>query len=96
MNNTAVIKGIATIMRVLSGETRLAIVCFLCSREKACVSEIAKYVGASHSATSHQLYRLEARGIVKSSRDGQRICYEMADSESSKLAKKLIKQCQCL
>jgi DNA-binding transcriptional ArsR family regulator len=56
------------------------------------VKEIAEATGVSQSATSHQLARLEDKGLVCSSRMGQMICYKICDSPLMGTIVKIIKQ----
>lgn len=49
------------------------------SAQELCVCDIAEAVGASESATSHQLRLLRDRGLVAFRRDGQRAVYRLAD-----------------
>ena len=66
------------ILKTLSSRTRFKIVSLLMKADgDLCVNEIADAIGMSHSATSHQLSKLEDRGIVKSFRMGKTICYEI-------------------
>lgn len=53
-----------------------------------CVGDIADAVNVSHSAASHQLNGLEMRGVLVSIRDGQTICYEVADT---RLARNIVR-----
>lgn len=67
----------AELLRLISDQTRLRILSTLFRENRhICVGELASLVGASHSATSHQLARLEAYNIVSCFRDGQMMCYE--------------------
>jgi ArsR family transcriptional regulator, lead/cadmium/zinc/bismuth-responsive transcriptional repressor len=75
----------ADIFRMLGDQTRLAILALLfASEHDLCVQDIADAVDISHSATSHQLSKLEAWGIVRSFRMGQTVCYEIQDTEFTK------------
>jgi len=78
------------IFKTLSDPTRLKILQLLMRTKEMCVHEIAEGAGASNSATSHQLAKLEDRGIVKSFRMGQTICYELQDNETVRTIKKAI------
>ena len=69
--------------KILADATRFRILSLLYSSEAMCVYEIAEAVGISHSAASHQLSNLEARGVLKSFRDGQNVCYEVHKSALS-------------
>lgn len=69
------------IMKILSSRTRFKIISILMNADRdLCVNEIADAIGMSHSATSHQLSKLEDRGIVQSFRTGQTVCYEIQRS----------------
>lgn len=69
------------ITRLLSDPTRLRILQALFGAQgDMCVYEIAEKVGSSQSATSHQLAKLEAYGIVSCYREGQKMCYEISHS----------------
>jgi ArsR family transcriptional regulator len=86
------INQISTSFKILSDPTRLDIICLLFdNREGLCVSEIAESVGVSQSAVSHQLSKLEARGVVRSFREGQTICYSIADNELTKSLERVMK-----
>lgn len=68
----------AEVARLLGDQTRLNILALLFhNRDGMCVYEIAEEVGSSPSATSHQLAKLEAHGIVVCYREGQKMCYEL-------------------
>jgi len=68
-------------LKILSSKTRFKIISLLMQAPKElCVNEISKAIGMSHSATSHQLSKLEDKGIVHSNRVGQMICYEIERS----------------
>jgi len=66
----------AKTFRLLGDPTRLKLLEVLESgRGKLCVSELAHEIGASISATSHQLAKLETIGVVEKCRNGKEICY---------------------
>lgn len=67
--------------KILSDPTRFKILCLLCeNHEGMCVYELAEAAEISHSAASHQLGKLELKGVVDSFREGQMVCYRMRDS----------------
>lgn len=69
------------IAKLLSDPTRVRILKALFEAEEdMCVYEIAEKVGSSQSATSHQLAKLEAYGVVVCYREGQKMCYELTSS----------------
>ena len=79
--STKSVTDIVEIAKLLSDETRVKILAMLNGTDGMCVYEIAEAVGASQSATSHQLAKLESRDIVLCFREGQKMCYEFADTK---------------
>lgn len=65
---------------LLSDPGRLQIVYGLLESGELRVGEIAGLVGASESATSHQLRQLRLAGLVHSRRVGREVRYRIADS----------------
>ena len=81
----------ANIFKLISDPTRLKILKILfTSKGNFCVNDISKRAGTSHSATSHQLAKLEARGIVSSFRTGRTICYKINQGSLTNNLKKAI------
>jgi DNA-binding transcriptional ArsR family regulator len=68
------------LMKALSHEGRLMILCMLTESEKS-VSEIEEIMGMPQAAVSQQLARLRFDGLVKTKRDGRNIYYSIADGE---------------
>lgn len=83
---------VSDIFKMLSDPTRLRIFILLFSSKKRelCVSDIAKKIGASHSATSHQLAKLEQFGLVVCYRRGQMVCYRMKKKKICRQIQKMI------
>ena len=70
-----------TAFKILSDPTRFKMLCLLArTKEGLCVNELADAVGISQSAVSHQLSKLEARGVVASYRKGQMVCYTLQNN----------------
>jgi len=97
MNNLSYIKkdksalGLEAV-RVLATSSRYSIMALLLnSKEELCVNQIAKQVGMSQSATSHQLAYLEVRGIIRGIRYGQTKCYVPTNSILTKKIALIIK-----
>lgn len=89
--DTGRVAEIAGMLRLLSDPTRFRVLCCLIEhREGMCVYELAEELGVSHSAMSHQLNRLEDRGIVASFRDGQSVCYQLNDAPAVSRLKRVI------
>ncbi len=65
---------------VLADPSRLRIVYSLVEGGAMCVSDIATVAALGESATSHQLAKLRAAGVVRSERRGREIWYSLADS----------------
>lgn len=64
----------ALVMKAMSSDTRLKILCALSGGELS-VSDLATMTGQSISAVSQHLSRLRAASLVGSRRDGQTIYY---------------------
>ncbi|MFH0952438.1 MAG: winged helix-turn-helix domain-containing protein [Patescibacteria group bacterium] len=60
---------------LLSDPTRLKIMLALQKHKELCVSDLAKIIGLSISAISHQLDKLEKLDAVTSRKTGQNVCY---------------------
>ncbi len=67
------------LMKALSHETRLVILCLLSEGEKS-VSELEEILEMPQASVSQQLARLRFDRLVKTRRDGRTIYYSIADS----------------
>ena len=70
------------LMKSLSNETRLLILCHLSSKEMT-VSELEDRLAIPQASLSQQLARLRAERLVKTRRDGRNIHYSIADERVS-------------
>ena len=68
----------ARLMKLLSSEQRLVLLCRLVEGECS-VGDLAAYAGLAQSAASQHLAKLRADGIVDTRREGQTIHYRIAD-----------------
>lgn len=68
----------ASLLKVLSNEHRLAILCLLAEGERS-VSAMHEVVPLSQSALSQHLARLRHDGLVETRRESQAIYYSLAD-----------------
>jgi len=68
----------ARLMKLLSNEQRLILLCRLIDGECS-VGDLADYVGLAQSAASQHLAKLRAEGVVTTRREGQTIYYRLAD-----------------
>lgn len=69
---------------MLGDANRLRIFTFLCHREE-CVSELAKIMSMSISATSSSLKLLKSASLINSRRDGKEVYYRINDSSKCQL-----------
>jgi len=76
------------LMKALSHETRLMILCLLTEREMS-VSELEQTIGLSQAAVSQQLTRLRLEKLVSARRDGRQIYYSIVDSEVQSIIESL-------
>lgn len=70
---------VASLMGALSNPTRIRALFALLGAGELAVGELAKSVGMSGSATSHQLKVLRDLGLIERRRDGRRVFYSLAD-----------------
>lgn len=76
------------LLKALSHETRLMILCLLCESEKS-VSEIEAVINLPQAAVSQQLARLRMDNLVLTRREGRVIHYRLADGEVERLVETL-------
>lgn len=69
---------LADLFKVFGDGTRIRILYVLFEAE-VCVCDLAKLLGMTQSAISHQLRLLKQARLVKSRRDGKTIFYALAD-----------------
>lgn len=70
----------ANLLKALSNERRLMIICALYKGEKS-VGELENIVGLSQSALSQHLARLRKDGLVETRREAQTIYYSVKGQE---------------
>lgn len=80
------------LLKALSNEKRLMIICALYKGEK-CVGELEEIVGLSQSALSQHLARLRNDGIVETRRDAQTIYYSLNNAAAEAILKTLYDMC---
>jgi DNA-binding transcriptional ArsR family regulator len=74
----------ARLMKLLSSEQRLILLCRLIEGECS-VGDLAEHVGLAQSAASQHLAKLRAEGVVATRRDGQTIYYRISDPKAVKV-----------
>ena len=73
-----------SMMKALSHEGRLMILCYLAHGEKS-VTELEDILSLRQPAVSQQLARLRAEGIIEARRDGKAIYYRIQDARAQKM-----------
>ena len=69
----------ARMMKLLSNERRLLLLCHLANAGEMPVGALAKSIGLSQSAASQHLALMREDGLVTYRRDGQTLHYKIAD-----------------
>ena len=69
---------LADTFKVLGDPTRVKLL-YMLALEELCVCDLSTLLGASQSATSHQLRILRNLRLVKHRRDGRRVFYSLDD-----------------
>ena len=69
---------LAELFKTFGDSTRIRIL-FVLFEAEVCVCDLAKLLGMTQSAVSHQLRILKQAHLVKSRRDGKTIFYSLAD-----------------
>lgn len=76
------------LLKALSHETRLLILCLLCEGEKS-VTDLEEIMSMSQASVSQQLARLRFDKLVHTRRDGRVIYYRIASEEVSNIINQL-------
>jgi ArsR family transcriptional regulator len=76
---------VAGILRALSNERRLMVLCKLVEWGEASVNTLADAVGLSQSALSQHLAKMREEGIVAFRRESQTLWYRVADPRIEQL-----------
>lgn len=75
---------LSELFKVFGDGTRIRILYVLFEAE-VCVCDLAKLLGMTQSAVSHQLRILKQARLIKSRRDGKTVFYSLADDHVSTL-----------
>lgn len=78
----------AAMLKMLSHEARLLVLCDLVGAEKS-AGELVASSGLSQSALSQHLAKLRDEGLVATRRDGQTIYYRLTDTKAAALIETL-------
>lgn len=75
----------AALMKALSNEHRLLILCHLIAAGELSVGELVGQIGLSQSALSQHLARLRQEGLVDFRRESQTLHYRVSDPRAGQL-----------
>ena len=75
----------AQLLRMLSNEKRLLVLCHLAQAGEMSVGELVGVVGLSQSALSQHLALLREDGLVATRREAQSIYYRLADAKAKRV-----------
>lgn len=75
----------AALLKLLSNEHRLLILCHLMSAGELSAGALVERVGLSQSALSQHLARLREEGLVAFRRDAQTLYYRVADPRAARV-----------
>jgi len=73
----------ASLMKALSNEHRLLILCHLIDADEMSVGELVERIGLSQSALSQHLAKLRAEGLVTFRRAAQTLHYRVCDERAA-------------
>jgi len=76
------------LLRSLSHESRLLILCLLSEREMS-VSEIEDLIQLPQATVSQQLARLRQDGLVETRKEGRSVYYRIADKDITRIVESL-------
>ena len=83
-------ESLAKQLRTAGDFTRLEILCYIFDNKKSCVSDIAKELRVSIASVSHHLQALAREDLLKSNREGKKICYTLSRNDFMRDLKKFI------
>ncbi len=78
IDNEEALYEVAELFKVFGDSTRIRII-FLLFHQEECVCDIAKKLGMTQSAISHQLRILKQARLVSARREGKTVFYALAD-----------------
>jgi DNA-binding transcriptional ArsR family regulator len=76
----AALPRLADLYKLLANPARLKVLRILSRTEKMCVGDLAKVLGLSIAATSHQLKMLKDRGWLRAEADGKLVYYGLTSN----------------
>ena len=78
-------RDVARVLKLMSNQKRLLILCKLAAAGETPVSEISKAVNLSQSAVSQHLAKMREENLIRYRRESQTLFYSIADSQVEEL-----------
>ncbi|GGC11368.1 hypothetical protein GCM10011494_32650 [Novosphingobium endophyticum] len=75
----------AALLRTLSNESRLLVLCHLAERGELAVGDLVERIGLSQSALSQHLARLREEGLVATRKEAQSVYYRICDPRAQQI-----------
>lgn len=75
----------ASLLRTLSNECRLLVLCHLVENEELAVGELVERIGLSQSALSQHLAKLREEGLVTTRKKAQSVYYRICDPRAQQI-----------
>ena len=75
----------AAMLKLLSNESRLLILCHLVERGELTVGELVERIGLSQSALSQHLAKLREDGLVATRKEAQNVFYRVSDPRAEQI-----------
>src|SRR6218665_373313 len=75
----------AALLRMLSNESRLLVLCHLAESEELPVGALVERIGLSQSALSQHLAKLREEGLVATRKEAQTVYYRICDPRARRI-----------
>ena len=75
---------VSDFLKLIANPTRLLVLCTIVTG-KCCVSDLEKVVKISQSALSQHLAKMREEGLIKSTKEGQKVYYSICDPNITKV-----------
>lgn len=75
----------ASLLRTLSNESRLLVLCHLAESGELAVGELVERIGLSQSALSQHLAKLREEGLVTTRKEAQSVYYRICDPRAQQI-----------
>jgi len=75
----------ASLLRALSNESRLLVLCHLAESAELPVGELVERIGLSQSALSQHLAKLREEGLVATRKEAQNVYYRICDPRAQQI-----------